>query len=75
MFEREMINSRVREGIQVKKAKDPNFWKAHCGRHKSLTDEQVATLKERVAAGEKIAPLAREYGISRTSVYAYLKAE
>jgi hypothetical protein len=42
------------------------------GRKPSLTAKQVENLRERVAAGEKKAGLAREFGISRETLYAYL---
>jgi DNA-binding XRE family transcriptional regulator len=41
------------------------------GRKPSLTPEQVKTLRARVKAGEKRASLAREFGISRETVYQY----
>jgi len=44
------------------------------GRKPSLTAEQAENLRERVAAGEKKAGLAREFGISRETLYAYLHA-
>ena len=63
---------RQKEGIA--KARQRNAYK-NVGRKKSLSEEQISEIKSRVAEGAKIAPLAREYGISRTSLYAYLKAE
>jgi DNA invertase Pin-like site-specific DNA recombinase len=43
------------------------------GRKKSLSPERAAALKLRVAAGEKKAALARELGISRETLYQYLR--
>jgi len=43
------------------------------GATKSLSQERVAELHRRVAAGEKKAHLAREMGISRETLYQYLK--
>ncbi|MFX6755217.1 helix-turn-helix domain-containing protein, partial [Acinetobacter baumannii] len=37
--------------------------------------EQVAQLRRRAAAGEKKAQLAREFGISRETVYQYLRTD
>lgn len=39
-----------------------------------LNAEQVAQLRQRVAEGSSKASLAREYGISRETVYQYLRA-
>jgi len=66
-FERSLI--REREGVALAKA-----WGAYRGRKRSLTDERVAELRQRTAAGEAKARLAREFGISRETVYQYLRA-
>jgi DNA invertase Pin-like site-specific DNA recombinase len=42
------------------------------GRKPSLTPERVVELRKRAAAGEKKAALAREFGISRETLYQYL---
>jgi DNA invertase Pin-like site-specific DNA recombinase len=65
-FERELIKERQREGIALAKQKG-----VYKGRKPSLTPEQVKTLRERVKAGETRASLAREFGISRETVYQY----
>jgi DNA invertase Pin-like site-specific DNA recombinase len=65
-FERSLIKERQREGIAL--AKEKGVYK---GRKPSLTPEQVQILKRRVKAGEKRAVLAREFGISRETVYQY----
>lgn len=65
-FERALIKERQREGIAIAKQKG-----VYKGRKPSLTPEQVKTLKSRVKAGETRASLAREYGISRETVYQY----
>ena len=41
----------------------------------SLTAEKAKTLLSRIAEGESKAALAREFGISRTSVYNYAVAK
>ncbi len=68
-FERALILERQREGIALAKA---------AGRYKGgtpkLSRDQVAELRTRVAAGEPKAALAREFGITRQSVYNYLGA-
>lgn len=65
-FERSMILERQREGIAVAKAQGK-----YKGRKAALTDEQANELRARRAAGESVAALARDYGISRQSVYNY----
>ena len=70
-FERALIRERQREGIEAAKKKGG----VYTGRKPSLTPAQVTDLKARAAAGEKKATLAREFGISRETVYQYLNAE
>ena len=43
------------------------------GRKKALADDQAIELRRRVSAGEQKATLARELGISRETLYQYLK--
>jgi len=69
-FERDMIRERQREGIAIAKAKG----NVYLGRKRSLSEEQAVELRKRVAAKEPKAALAREYGISRETLYAYLRA-
>jgi DNA invertase Pin-like site-specific DNA recombinase len=66
-FERALIRERQREGIAVAKAKG-----VYKGRKRALSADQVADLKARIAAGEKKAKLAREFGVSRDTLYGYL---
>jgi DNA invertase Pin-like site-specific DNA recombinase len=68
-FERELIKERQREGIAI--AKKNGVYK---GRKPSLTSEQAAELRKRVAAGEKKAGIARDFNISRETLYQYLRA-
>jgi DNA invertase Pin-like site-specific DNA recombinase len=65
-FERSLIKERQREGIAV--AKRAGVYK---GRKPSLTTERVTELRARIAGGEKKAALAREFGISRETLYQY----
>jgi DNA invertase Pin-like site-specific DNA recombinase len=67
-FERALIRERQREGIALAKQRG-----AYRGRKKSLSDGQVTDLRLRVASGDKKAQLAREYGISRETLYQYLR--
>ena len=68
-FERSLIRERQREGIAL--AKKAGVYR---GRKPSLTAAQADELRERVAAGEKKAGLARELCISRETLYQYLHA-
>lgn len=69
-FERALILERQREGIALAKQRG-----AYKGRKKALSAEQVVELRNRAASGEKKAKLARELGISRETLYQYLKTE
>jgi DNA invertase Pin-like site-specific DNA recombinase len=66
-FERSMIKERQREGIAIAKSKG-----VYKGGKPKLTPEQVREVKARAAAGESRTKLAKEYGISRPTLYAYL---
>jgi DNA invertase Pin-like site-specific DNA recombinase len=66
-FERALIRERQREGIALAKRKG-----VYKGRKPSLTVERAAELRKRAVAGEKKAALAREFGISRETLYQYL---
>ena len=68
-FERELIRERQREGIALAKKRG-----AYRGRKRSLSDEQITQMKQRIEAGEKKASLALEFGISRETLYQYLRA-
>lgn len=63
-FERAMILERQREGIAIAKAKG-----VYKGRKAALNDEQVKVLRGRMAAGESVTVLAKEFGVSRQTVY------
>jgi DNA invertase Pin-like site-specific DNA recombinase len=67
-FERALLRERQREGIALAKQRG-----AYLGRKKSLSAEQASALKQRAAAGEKKAALAREFEISRETLYQYLR--
>jgi DNA invertase Pin-like site-specific DNA recombinase len=68
-FERSLIRERQREGIALAKQRG-----AYRGRKKSLSDSEIAGLRQRAVAGEKKTTLAREFGISRETLYQYLRA-
>jgi DNA invertase Pin-like site-specific DNA recombinase len=68
-FERALIHERQREGIALAKARG-----AYRGRKPSLPPEQIAELCKRAKAGEPKTRLASEFGISRETLYQYLKS-
>lgn len=66
-FERALILERQREGIAVAKAAG-----AYKGRKPSLTQDKIEEMKRRALAGEKKTVLAKEFGVSRETIYSYL---
>lgn len=68
-FERALIRERQREGIALAKAKG-----VYKGRRPALDEDQAAQLVARIEAGEPVAALAREFGISRETVYQHKRA-
>jgi len=67
-FERALIRERQLEGIAQAKKRG-----VYTGRKKALSNQQVLVIRERVAAGETKASLAREYGVSRETLYQHLR--
>ena len=68
-FERALIRERQREGIAIAKAKG-----VYKGRKKALSPEQAQEVVELAKSGLPKADLARSYGISRETLYQYLRA-
>jgi len=66
-FERSLIKERQREGIAL--AKDRGAYK---GRKPSLSPEQIEKIKEMIVLGVPKAKLAKEFGVSRQTVYGCL---
>jgi DNA invertase Pin-like site-specific DNA recombinase len=67
-FERALIRERQAEGIAAAKTRG-----VYKGRRKSLTPDQIRDLADRAIAGESKTALAKEFGISRETVYQYLR--
>lgn len=67
-FERALLKERQREGITLAKKRG-----AYRGRKPTLSADQIADLKARVGAGEAKSRIAREMGISRETLYRYLR--
>lgn len=63
-FERAMIRERQREGIA--KAKQAGKYR---GRKSTMTAAQVQAIRDRVTAGANKAALAREFGVTRQTIY------
>jgi len=69
-FERKLIKSRQMEGIAIRKA--AGLYRG-VGRKRAISDEHIAEISKRVAAGEKKTVIAKNMGISRESIYKLLK--
>ena len=69
-FERALIRERQREGIAIAKQRG-----VYRGRKQALSAEQAAELRRLADAGAPKAALARSFGISRETLYQYLKRE
>ena len=67
-FERALIRERQREGVALAKQRG-----AYKGRKKTLSPSDVDTVKDRIAKGETKAKVARELGLSRETLYQYLR--
>jgi DNA invertase Pin-like site-specific DNA recombinase len=68
-FERAMIRERQHEGIA--KAKQAGKYR---GRQSTMTAAQVQAIRKRAAAGEKKVALAREFGVTRQTIYNLIAA-
>ena len=68
-FERSIIRERQIEGIAIAKIAGK-----YRGRKPALTAERVRELTSRAVIGEKKTLLAKEFGISRETVYSYLSS-
>jgi DNA invertase Pin-like site-specific DNA recombinase len=67
-FERSLIRERQQEGIILAKQRG-----TYRGRKKSLSALQITELHQAILAGEKKTHIARRLGISRETLYQYLK--
>ena len=68
-FERALIRERQMEGIAL--AKQRGVYK---GRKRTLSESAIVELKARLNTGMTKAQVAREFGISRETLYQYLRA-
>jgi len=67
-FERALIKERQMEGIALAKKRG-----AYKGRKAALSQEQANEIKARVANGDKKSHIARDFGVSRETLYQYLR--
>ena len=65
-FERSLIHERQREGIAIAKA---NGVYAGHGRPRKMNAARVEIIRGRVATGENVSAIAREFGVSRPTLY------
>jgi DNA invertase Pin-like site-specific DNA recombinase len=69
-FERALIKERQLEGIELAKKRG-----AYRGRKPTLSDEQLKEIKQRLAENDKKSAIARDFNISRETLYQYLKKD
>jgi len=67
-FERSLLKERQREGIALAKKRG-----AYRGRTKALSKADVTEVRRRIAGGAKKAQVARDFGVSRQTIYQYLR--
>jgi DNA invertase Pin-like site-specific DNA recombinase len=70
-FERSLIRERQREGIAVAILK--NAYK-NVGRKPKLSPEQIADIKSKKELGIPVSRLARDYKVSRQTIYESIKS-
>ncbi|MBF4991880.1 recombinase family protein [Methylophilus sp. QUAN] len=70
-FERTLIKERQREGIAIAKTKG-----VYTGRKPALMDDQISALvaKDKANGHKQRSALAKEFGLSRETLYKYLKS-
>lgn len=66
-FERSLINERRREGMALAKLKGKQI-----GAKRKLTPDDINSIKQRLATGESKMALAKEYGVTRQTLYTAL---
>ncbi len=69
-LERALIKERQMEGIVLAKKRG-----AYKGRKAILSQEQIDEIRKRVARGDKKSHIARDFGISRETLYQYLRKQ
>lgn len=67
-FERSLLIERQKEGIALAKKRG-----AYRGRKKTLSEDKIDEIKIRIESGDKKTEIAKDMGISRETLYQYLK--
>ena len=67
-FERSLIKERQMEGIAL--AKKKGLYK---GRKPSLSEAQLSEIKKRLESGDKKSQIAKDFGVSRETLYKYIR--
>jgi len=67
-FERTLLKERQKEGIALAKRRG-----AYRGRKKTLSEDKIDEIKIRIESGDKKTEIAKDMGISRETLYQYLK--
>ncbi len=67
-FERKLIGQRRKEGLEAARKRGKQI-----GRSKSLSAEDLENIQQKLSGGASKSDLAREYGVSRTTLYAALR--
>jgi DNA invertase Pin-like site-specific DNA recombinase len=68
-FERTLIHERQAEGIRAARAKGVRF-----GRRPALSCDQIPGIKDRIEAGESMAAIAEDLGVSRQTIWRAARA-
>ncbi|HEV8700953.1 MAG TPA: recombinase family protein [Candidatus Polarisedimenticolia bacterium] len=68
-YEREVISERIRAGIAQARAKGKRWGGKKRGQRHRLTKEKPAAVQDLLTAGKKKAAIARQLGVSRSSIY------
>jgi DNA invertase Pin-like site-specific DNA recombinase len=68
-FERKLIGQRRKEGLEAARKRGKQI-----GRRKSLSTEDLNEIAQKLSGGASKSKLAKEYKVSRTTLYAGLKA-
>jgi len=66
-FERKLIGQRRKEGMEAARKRGK-----HIGRKRSLADDDLREINKRLTQGAQKSDLAKEWGVSRTTLYAAL---
>jgi DNA invertase Pin-like site-specific DNA recombinase len=74
-FEREILGERIRAGVKRAQKEGKRWGGKKVGDRYRLTDEKVSALKRLVSAGTSKAAIARQLGLSESTVYRAIQTE